>query len=391
MVHVSRFTFYALLSWYIIATLHIFPNELAYFNELIGGPKNGYRYLADSNLDWGQSTETFTAYVEAHPDVQTHPPATKFRPAPGRYIVGASHLQGLGIDDPDAYAWFRQREPVEIVNNNLLIYDVDPFAVDWLAQCGAPVTPLDEDAIAQGFATAPPLPHADFDCTQAWLYPNGGSKSGVYALERGLMQETRLCLPDFLPCPVTPNDPFIARHLDSARLSFDRDHKGELSPFVLYEMPLFVRIAPLSMVYAVPVDTTPAELRGLSPVASPVSLDGPLVYLGAQAHRVTETVEVETWWQVQNGPITRSFSIMAHLITLHGEVIGTDDGLGISPLVLAEGDVVVQRHRFPQPLTGVEVWLRTGAYWLDTLARWPVLDGEAPRDAVLLEAMSFDD
>lgn len=29
-------------------------NHLAYFNELAGGPRNGHRYLIDSNLDWGQ-------------------------------------------------------------------------------------------------------------------------------------------------------------------------------------------------------------------------------------------------------------------------------------------------------------------------------------------------
>jgi 4-amino-4-deoxy-L-arabinose transferase-like glycosyltransferase len=30
------------------------PHYLSYFNRLSGGPANGYRYLADSNIDWGQ-------------------------------------------------------------------------------------------------------------------------------------------------------------------------------------------------------------------------------------------------------------------------------------------------------------------------------------------------
>ena len=32
----------------------VYPHYLAYFNELAGGPPNGYRSLVDSNLDWGQ-------------------------------------------------------------------------------------------------------------------------------------------------------------------------------------------------------------------------------------------------------------------------------------------------------------------------------------------------
>ena len=30
------------------------PNYLAYFNQLAGGPSHGYRHLVDSSLDWGQ-------------------------------------------------------------------------------------------------------------------------------------------------------------------------------------------------------------------------------------------------------------------------------------------------------------------------------------------------
>jgi hypothetical protein len=32
----------------------IAPHYLSYFNRLSGGPAAGYRYLADSNVDWGQ-------------------------------------------------------------------------------------------------------------------------------------------------------------------------------------------------------------------------------------------------------------------------------------------------------------------------------------------------
>jgi 4-amino-4-deoxy-L-arabinose transferase-like glycosyltransferase len=37
-----------------VESLAAFPNYLAYFNGLAGGPRQGYRHLVDSSLDWGQ-------------------------------------------------------------------------------------------------------------------------------------------------------------------------------------------------------------------------------------------------------------------------------------------------------------------------------------------------
>jgi len=35
-----------------------------YFNEFAGGPTKGYRYLADSNIDWGQDLISLKRYME---------------------------------------------------------------------------------------------------------------------------------------------------------------------------------------------------------------------------------------------------------------------------------------------------------------------------------------
>jgi hypothetical protein len=43
-----------------------FPNEIAYANEAWGGPKNLYRLLGDSNVDWGQALYQVKDYVAAH-------------------------------------------------------------------------------------------------------------------------------------------------------------------------------------------------------------------------------------------------------------------------------------------------------------------------------------
>jgi len=40
--------------WLVLGNFLIYPHYLSYFNEFIGGPDNGHKYLADSNIDWGQ-------------------------------------------------------------------------------------------------------------------------------------------------------------------------------------------------------------------------------------------------------------------------------------------------------------------------------------------------
>ncbi|MEW6040629.1 MAG: glycosyltransferase family 39 protein, partial [Elusimicrobiota bacterium] len=50
--------------WYIISSVRIHPDYLAYFNELAGGPENGPAFLVDSNIDWGQDLKTLKKYVE---------------------------------------------------------------------------------------------------------------------------------------------------------------------------------------------------------------------------------------------------------------------------------------------------------------------------------------
>jgi hypothetical protein len=62
---------------------------------------------------------------------------------------------------------------------------------------------------------------------------------------------------------------------------------------------------------------------------------------------------------------------MGHGLDAAGATVAASDGLGVSPLALRPGDVVVQRHRFPGD-SGI-VQFRTAAYWLDpAVTRWPL-------------------
>jgi len=49
--------------WYAGGTLRNHPHHLAYFNEIAGGPANGWRVLVDSNLDWGQDLKRLAAWM----------------------------------------------------------------------------------------------------------------------------------------------------------------------------------------------------------------------------------------------------------------------------------------------------------------------------------------
>jgi uncharacterized membrane protein len=57
----------ALIAFHVLSSLHSAPQQLSYANELAGGPTHLYKYLDDSNLDWGQSDDAIDKYVRSHP------------------------------------------------------------------------------------------------------------------------------------------------------------------------------------------------------------------------------------------------------------------------------------------------------------------------------------
>jgi Dolichyl-phosphate-mannose-protein mannosyltransferase len=55
----------ALLAWHVMESVAIRPNYLAYFNQLVSGPSQGFKHLADSSLDWGQDLPALKRWLEA--------------------------------------------------------------------------------------------------------------------------------------------------------------------------------------------------------------------------------------------------------------------------------------------------------------------------------------
>lgn len=139
---------FVLLVWYVLSSLSAFPHSLAYFNELAGGPSGGYRYVTDSNLDWGQDLRRLADYAKENDinEVRLHyfgtaDPAyflgdayVPFENTPserhGWIAVSATNLQegratpakGYNDKSTDYYRWLDAYEPRIIIGHSIFVY-----------------------------------------------------------------------------------------------------------------------------------------------------------------------------------------------------------------------------------------------------------------------------
>ncbi|MEK7121890.1 MAG: glycosyltransferase family 39 protein, partial [Patescibacteria group bacterium] len=56
--------------WYVFSAINVYPDYLSYFNEIVGGSKNGYKHLDDSNIEWGQDLKRLAAYQKENPGLK---------------------------------------------------------------------------------------------------------------------------------------------------------------------------------------------------------------------------------------------------------------------------------------------------------------------------------
>jgi hypothetical protein len=107
-----------LAAWTGISSLAAHPRYIPYFNEPAGGSRQGYRWLADSNLDWGQDG----AYMHGE-YARTSPVRLWFDPTgpiAGRIAVGLSSL----VEDP-RNAWLREHfQPAATPRSSWAVFDV---------------------------------------------------------------------------------------------------------------------------------------------------------------------------------------------------------------------------------------------------------------------------
>ncbi|MBI3447632.1 MAG: glycosyltransferase family 39 protein [Acidobacteria bacterium] len=138
-VSVARGIAATLAMWLALSAVSIYPYHLAYFNEIAGGPDNGWKWLVDSSLDWGQDLVGLKRRLDslgdpvinlfyfgtADPDALgiRHFPYGENRP--GLFAVSATHLAGVYLPDPDYLADFRSMRPVETIGHSIILYRLD--------------------------------------------------------------------------------------------------------------------------------------------------------------------------------------------------------------------------------------------------------------------------
>lgn len=147
-----------LVAWLIIEALSVRANYLTYFNPLAGGPKKGYKWLVDCNLDWGQDYPAVARFLRQNQNpavvMATFGTADRdyyFGPRQDllsesnnrdRYfkhinpldadrewlVISATILQGFGLSDPRVFSWLHKMKPLAQIANSTFIYDISKDA-----------------------------------------------------------------------------------------------------------------------------------------------------------------------------------------------------------------------------------------------------------------------
>lgn len=376
----------ALGLWTMVACLLTYPHYLAFFNLTTGGPNNGYRLLADSNLDWGQDLPALARYLEATvPGEQVYlsyfgqadpgyyginyaplpgwPPSSDsefypLQPAQGLYAISASNLVGVQMEAPDTFGYFRHREPLAQVGRSILIYRVaesesSEVVPTWFAQCANPDPSLSDPAIAD-LTGLEDLRSLYFDCAHSLAYPEG---HGWLLLPTDISSLVDLGMPDF-----------TARWQDGA---------------------------PRYNVWFAPTPPGAPESTIVEPaVPLPLPIAGHLELLGYQVAPETpvtgDALTLTVWWRVREPP-PPPVSLFAHFLYPNGELVEAGDALGLMAEFWQSGTVIIQQHTFAAPEPG-DYRLETGLYSLATGERFPIAeDGNYVVDTVQLQTIHVEE
>jgi hypothetical protein len=144
-----------LLAWHAVSSARAYPNYLAYSNEFWGGPANTYKYLTDSNTDWGQQLKAVKKYLDnrevkdcwfayfVEPSIHFSAYGIPCKPLPtadsgwtddqidtpqtitGTVLISAATLTGYewGSNVLNPYMEFQKLKPVAFIQDGVFVYD----------------------------------------------------------------------------------------------------------------------------------------------------------------------------------------------------------------------------------------------------------------------------
>ena len=131
----SRIVIVASIIWLILGTLIIWPNFLSYFNEIAGGPDNGWRYLRDSNIDWGQDLPALSRNLKEN-DIkevtleyfgEDSPMAYGINSVlfkESEYVKPEDRVYAISVQYLDHAKWARDYTPDAKMGYSIFVYDL---------------------------------------------------------------------------------------------------------------------------------------------------------------------------------------------------------------------------------------------------------------------------
>jgi hypothetical protein len=123
---IKRITAFMLGLYLLASTLSYYPNYLGYFNEIVWNRMEAYKYLADSNLDWGQDDITLEKYRKKHPDLIEVPQKPDIINETRLYYESTNNIVGV-TSLADEYKWIRENfQPVGRIGTSYLLYKIAP-------------------------------------------------------------------------------------------------------------------------------------------------------------------------------------------------------------------------------------------------------------------------
>jgi len=394
-----------ILVWSAVIAGKIHPDYLAYFNIFAGGPNNGYRFLVDSNIDWGQDlpalrriigdqdldTVKLSYFGTAHPscyDIDFEPlptwspapeqgnPATRtytpFAPPPGVYAISATNLQGVVLkpENWDTFKWFRSQEPFAKAGYSIFLYRVSPSGppVD-VALSGIQIDQLAPETLAQFGSND--LNLRWFDASTSFVVP---SEPGWVVTDSEIQIEGEW--PEGVEC-ITIDTPFCVAYPPDPRTHAD----------LLTQID---RLRTVSQAWY-SAETFPATLEESSQLSIPVSLGGEISFLSYNLE-IADVVSIRTVWHVDDQP-SGPRKIFIHLLNPDGSVTSQWDGLDVLMEGWHTGDTIIQRSSIPIPdgATSSMYWLQVGVYNPATMERLPVVShGAHVADRILLQSITLE-
>jgi hypothetical protein len=127
-------------------SLLIHPHYISYFNELVG-PSNGYKFLADSNIDWGQDllqlkkyldrTHADVVYIDISGTIKPEDLGIRYLPIPKDHAPTDKHfLVAISVNEylnkttrypQGEYPWLHYETPIHRIGYSILIYELAGF------------------------------------------------------------------------------------------------------------------------------------------------------------------------------------------------------------------------------------------------------------------------